>query len=174
MKKIMILGLLVLIITCTKEANEPKDALDLVPLDNEISGWTRSSALEIAENETQLFALIDGEGQIYVDHGFVKFVRQYYSGSLGEVQLRIIDMEDTTKAKALYDDTGDGSEIAWTDNHAGQEARYKLVTGPAISYYVLDFWDDKFYVYVYIGDGTQAGLDVAKLFGLNISAAINE
>jgi hypothetical protein len=42
------------------------------------------------------------------------------------------------------------------------------------SYYVLEFWNDRFYIYIEINDGTQAGLDIAKLFALNIDNAIED
>ena len=38
----------------------------------------------------------------------------------------------------------------------------------------VDFWDDKFYVWLTIGDATEPALDIAKLFALNVSAAIHE
>jgi len=55
-----------------------------------------------------------------------------------------------------------------TDNNAGSEARYKM---EGFSY-TLEFWSDRFYVYINIADNTQTGLDIAKLFALNISEAI--
>lgn len=180
MKKILIFALMFLFFACPKEETEiePKDIIDLVPRDNEISGWTRSSAMAIAENETQLYDIINGEGDVYVNNGFVKFVRQYFQGDISgspvDLQLRIADMADTINAKSIYDETATGSEIPWTDNNAGTEARYKLVAGQITSYYLLDFWEEEFYAWISINDETQAGLDIAKLFALNISDAISD
>lgn len=179
MKKFLIFALLLLFFACPKEetSTEAKDVVDLLPLDNEISGWTRSSATEIAENDAQLWDLIDGEGQVYIDHGFVKCVFQNYAGTISgpvELKLRIFDMGDTANAKDIYDELATGSEIPWTDNHAGVEARYELVTGIVINYYELEFWDDKFYTWIEIDDESQTVLDIAKLFALNISDAIRE
>jgi len=125
-KNYVILGLLVCLVMCTE--TEQKDAVDLVPGDNEISGWTRTGSVDIAENETQLLALINGEGQVFIDNGFVKFVRQRYQGTVSgnqrELELRIIDMNDAENAETVYDETGFGSETPWTeDGHAGTEAR---------------------------------------------------
>ncbi|HEC77626.1 MAG TPA: hypothetical protein ENI34_00605 [candidate division WOR-3 bacterium] len=179
MKKLLVFLILLLVVFCTKEETqiEPKDVVELVPLDNEISGWTRSSAMEIAENETQLYDIIDGAGQVYIDNNFVKFVRQFYEGDISgavTIELHIADMNDTVNAKNVYDDQATGNEIPWTNDNAGVEARYKLVTGIAVNYYELDFWDDKFYSWIYIGDDSDAALDVAKLFALNISEAIRD
>ncbi len=179
MKKLLIpLLIFLLSFACSKkedEQSEPKDVVDLIPLDNEISGWSKTSAMQIAENDAQLWDLINGEGQVYIDNGFVKCAFQTYTGDISgpvDLKLRIFDMGDTTNAETVYDEVGTGSEIPWTGDNAGREARYKLHQGIIVDYYTLDFWDDKFYTWMEIGDESQAALDVAKLFALNISAAI--
>jgi len=176
MKKIMLFVLFFLLIACTTE--EDLDVVDLVPLDGEISGWTRSSAMVVCDNETQLYNLIDGAGQVYIDNGFVRSAFQDFTGDVGstplvDLKLEVFDQGDTANAKAVYDEVAIGTEIEWTDDgHAGVEARYLLESGVITPYYILDFWDDRFYVKMQINDGTDAGLDVVKLFALNISQTI--
>lgn len=174
LKKIWLLSLFIIFaLNCSKkEEQTTKDVVDLVPLDNEISGWTRSSAMQIAENQTQLYSLIDGEAPDYINRGFVKCAFQSYldNQQVVELRLRIFDQNDTVNAKSVYDFKATGTETPWTDGNAGVEARYKI---EGFSY-TLDFWDDKFYVYINIADNTQSGLDVAKLFALNISSAIRD
>jgi hypothetical protein len=167
--------ILVAFLACPKK-NElpPKDVIDLLPADNEISGWARSSALQIAENATQLFSLIDGEGQPYVDDGFVKCAFQKYSGDISgapvELELRIFDMKDTTSARKVYNDVATGTEVPWTDQAPGVEARIDA----GLFSYRIDFWDDKFFTRVTINDNTDPGLNIAKLFCLNVSQAIRD
>jgi len=172
---------LLLAIFCTQEESAPpKDVVDLVPLDNEISGWNRTSAMQIAENEAQLWDLINGEGQVYIDNGFEKCAFQNYTGDVGstpsvELKLRIFDQGDTVNAKEVYDAVALGTETPWNETgHAGVEARYRLESGMVINYYVLEFWDEEFFVWIEIDDESQAALDVAKLFALNISSAIQD
>jgi hypothetical protein len=178
--KWIVITVVILFTFCAKTGDDGvilKDVIDLIPLDNEISGWTRSSPTQIAENEQQLCALINGAGQIYIDNGFAKCAFQDYQGTITgpvDLKLRIFDMADTTNAETIYDILANGSEIPWTDNHAGTAARYRLVTGVAINYYELDFWDDRFYAWIEIDDGSPAGLDIAKLFALNVSQAIQD
>lgn len=177
MKKLLIFGLALLFCFCAQE--DQKDVVDLVPTDNEISGWTRSSAMTVAEGETQLLALINGAGQVYIDNGFVKCAFQNYVGTVSgnplvDLKLQIFDQGNTTNAKNVYDEVAQGTETPWTEqNHAGMEARYELVT-TGFGYYVLEFWNDRFYTYIEINDGTQPGLDIAKLFALNIDTAIED
>ncbi|TET59720.1 MAG: hypothetical protein E3J47_08045 [Candidatus Stahlbacteria bacterium] len=180
MKKLLIFGLALLFCFCAQEdQTETKDVVDLVPTDNEISGWTRSSAMTVAEGETQLYALINGAGQVYIDNGFVKSAFQNYVGEVSgnpivELKLQIFDQGDTTNAKNVYDEVAQGTETPWIEqDHAGMEARYELVT-TGFGYYILEFWNDRFYTYIEINDGTQAGLDIAKLFALNIDTAIED
>ncbi len=167
---LVLVSLLAMFVFCTKEQEKTLDVVDLIPQDNEISGWTRSSAMQLAENETQLYSLIDGEADGYVTRGFVKCAFQSYLDAQGliELRLRIFDQGDSVNAKSVYDFKATGSETPWTDNNAGSEARYK-VEGFS---YTLEFWSERFYVYINIADNTQAGLDVAKLFALNVSEAI--
>jgi hypothetical protein len=133
--------------------------------------------MDIAENETQLEGFIDGEAQIYIDNGFVKFVRQIFQGDISgaskQLELRIFDMGDTTNAKNVYDDVGVGSETPWNDpDHAGVEAR---IDETLLFDYKIDFWDDNFYVWVTIYDEkTPAGLNLAKVFAINVSTAIRD
>jgi hypothetical protein len=179
-KKLFIAVIILAVCMCTQNEEtqiEPKDVIDLLPLDSEISGWTRSSATEIAENESQLWALIDGEGQVYIDNGFVKCAFQTYNGDISgpvDLRLRIWDMGTTAHAEAIYDELANGTEIPWTSNNAGTEARYELLTGIVVDYYELEFWEDDFFVWMQIDNDTQAALDVAQLFALNISAAISD
>lgn len=180
MKNILILGLLFLLFACPKEdeQSEPKDVVDLVPLNNEISGWARVGEMDVAENESQLYDLIDGEGVVYVENGFVKSAFQDYQGEVSGVsrnlELRIFDMGDTINASDVYHDPRieTGNETPWTDNHAGVEAR---IDETALFDYKIDFWEDRFYVWITIyEEKTPAGLNVAKLFALNVSGAIKE
>jgi hypothetical protein len=178
MRKLTLVVLLFLFAACpSDEEVEQKDAVDLAPADNEISGWTRSGSMDIAENDAQLFALINGEGQVFMDNDFVKYVSQRYQGDVSgnqrELEVRIVDMGDAESAEIVYDETGFGSETPWTeDGHAGTEAR---IEEGLISDYLIDFWEDRFYVRVTLYmEKTEAGLNITKLFAINISEAINE
>jgi len=164
-----------LCLTCTKPTNEPVDVVTLVPGDNEISGWTRNAALTVCETGTQLLALIDGEGQTYVDNGFAKSAFQAYTGTVGSnvvsLNLRVFDMTDTTHAAAVYAAVSTGVETPWTGDNAGTEAR---IDESLLFDYRIDLRDGKFYVSVDIADKSDAGLSIAKLFARNVSSAIRD
>jgi hypothetical protein len=181
MKKFLLIPILLfLFLTCTdEEGPQITDVVDLVPVDNEISGWVRDGDMDVAENETQLYDLINGEGVVYVDNGFVKSAFQDYqgevTGNLRSIRLRIFDMGDTTNARAVYHDSRieTGTETPWTETgHAGTEAR---IDETLLFDYRIDFWEDRFYVEIVIYDEkTPQGLNIAKLFALNVSQAIRQ
>ncbi len=151
-----------------------KDVVDLIPLDNDISGWTRTGPMQIAETGQQLYDMIDGEAQPYVDNGFVKCAFQKYSGTVGsnqvELEVRVFDMADTANARKVYEAVTTGSEVPWTKDNPGAAARIEQ----SLFSYKVDFWGDRFYVWVTIQDATDPGLAVAKFFAGNIWAAIKE
>jgi hypothetical protein len=175
MKRLLILMLAFPLLFCATERqnDEAIDVVDLPPADNEISGWTRDSDMQIAENETQLFDLIDGEGQIYVDNGFVKSAFQSFVGDISGTQvdldLRVFDMGNSTNSKNVYDAVGLGSETQWTNDNAGTEAR---INEGLLFAYEIDFWQNRFFVRVTIGQKSDTALDIAKLFAINVSDAI--
>jgi hypothetical protein len=155
------------------EPAEPKDVVSLVPGDNEISGWARSSAMQVAETPTQLEAIIDGEAVPYENNHFVKCAFQNYSGNISggpvELDLRIFDMGDTTNAKNVYAEVATGTEVPWTGDNPGVEAR----TDESFLFaYRVEFRDERFYFRADIMDKSTAAQDIARLFARNVSAAI--
>ena len=178
MNKLIIYLIPLLFLVCTDtEQSTGIDVVDLIPPDNEISGWTRDGNMDVAENETQLYALIDGEGQVHIDNGFVKSAFQDFQGDVigntRSLRLRTFDMGNETNAQALYHDSRieTGAETPWTESgHAGVEAR---IDETLLFDYRIDFWEDRFYVEIVIfEEKTPAGLNIAKLFAINVSETI--
>jgi hypothetical protein len=157
------------------EPAEPKDCVNLVPSDNEISGWAKTGSMQLAETPAQLEAIINGEAVPYVNNHFVKAVFQNYSGDVGgsqvELDLRIVDLGDTTNAKNLYAEIATGTEVPWTGDNPGVEAR----TDESFLFsYRVEFRDERFYYRADIMDKSTAAQDIAKLFARNVSAAIRD
>jgi len=174
-RKLALSCVALLCLACSGTTNQPVDVVTLVPGDNEISGWTRSSAMQVAETGTQLEAIIDGEAVPYEDNHFVKCAFQNYTGSVGgsqvELNLRIFDMGDTTNAKGVYAAVTTGTEVPWTSENPGVEAR----TDESFLFaYRVEFRDGRFYFRADIMDKSTAAQDIAKLFARNVSSAIRD
>ncbi len=175
MKRLMTFCIALLCLSCTGPTNRPVDVVTLVPGDNEISGWTRSSPMQVAETGTQLEAMIDGEAVPYEDNHFVKCAFQNFSGGIGgsavELALRIFDMGDTTNAKNVYAAVAAGTEVPWSGDNPGVEAR----TDESFLFaYRVEFRDGRFYFRADIMDKSTAAQDIAKLFARNVSSAIRD
>lgn len=142
-----------------------------LPGDNEISGWAWDGSYETATTTQELWAWIDGAGQVFIDHGFSSCARQIYKGSLSgsEVKIEYLYIYDQTtdsNAYGVYHDPGSGTGTPWTDDPAGTEAR---INDFAMDTYVIDFWQSKYFVTITIWDKSSEALDVIKLFCHNIS-----
>lgn len=141
------------------------------PDDDEISGWVKDGAAETATTTQELWDLIDGEGQVYIDYGFFSCGRQVYDGSVSgsPVEIRylyIYDQETDSNAALVYNDPRSGIGSPWTDNPAGTEAR---INDTGLDSYSIDFYQSKYFVKITIGMKADEALDVIKLFCHNIS-----
>lgn len=185
MKKLLSCFLLfaLCLVACRKDDEEgppptppptQKNAIDLLPRDNEISGWTKSEAVRIASTGDELTAIIDGEAVPYINNNFKDAVFQKYQGVIGSttvtLEVRIFDMRDTTNTRKVYKDVAAGGEQPWA-NHPGVEGR---INDSFLFDYMVEFWEAKFYTRIFIQEKSAAALDIAKTFGLNVSAAIKE
>jgi Family of unknown function (DUF6599) len=175
MRTSLLIALALLFVACqnTPDTPQPKDAIELIPADNEISGWTAAGPLQVCASAAELLALIDGEGQTYIDNGFVKSAFKSYSGTISgpvTLDLRVFDMGDTTHARMVYAAVASGQETPWTGDNPGNEAR---IESQMFSHKV-EFWDDKFFFWTSIADPTDPALEVARLFARNVGAAIRD
>ncbi len=185
MKKLMLISIIFALcfVACRKDDDDgpppppppaQKNAIDLLPKDNEISGWTKSEAVRIAGTPDELTAIIDGEAVPYINNNFKDAVFQKYQGVIGSntitLEVRIFDMRDTANTRKVYQDVAAGGEQPW-NNHPGVEGR---INDSFLFDYMVEFWEAKFYTRIFIQERSAAALDIAKTFGLNISAAIKE
>lgn len=85
---------------------------DLLPRDNEISGWPRkggAGASWRATSASELQATIDGGAEIFTNHGFVEAAMQSYTGTVNtqsgvDCDIQIYDQATTVQAAAVFED----------------------------------------------------------------------
>lgn len=178
MKGFLVLCFLCVLFGCGgNDSDETKSLLnpiDLIPRDNEISGWARLGTYDEANDYDSLYAVIDGGAQVFIDNGFVSAVFQQYKcvSSSSEcatalVSLRIYDQGSEENAQKVYDTVATGIGTPW--NGAGTEAR---IDESAIASYTIEFWRKNFYVQVIIDDKSDEALNIAKLFASHVSGKI--
>jgi len=172
---ILLILALILSISCSKSTSEP-EALsieDLLVKNNELAGWTYGGERWVARNSTELFAEINGAGDVNIRNGFQEGASQDYEGTINAatvmLKLTIFDQTTNANARTVYEDpdTGMGGAVPWVDG-AGEEARY-LSTSLSTT---LTFYRDKYYVLLNIGSGLDEALNVLKQFALNVDGKI--
>ena len=140
--------------------------VDLLPYDNDISGWESVGAYEEA-NDYDALDVIDDEAEVFIDNGFVSAAFQQYASGALMVHLRIYDQGTEANAQATYDRVGIGFGIPW--NGAGIEAR---IDETGLATYMVEFWQRNMFVQIIIEDKTDEALNVAKLFASHVSDRI--
>ena len=166
---LLFMFVLVVLSGCGEEEGNVKTILtpaDLLPDDNDISGWLTLGAYDEANDSDGLFDLINGGAEIFIDEGFVSAVFQIYVGDMGTVRLRIYDQGSETNALIVYERVALGFGIPW--DGAGTEARID----ESDLTYTVEFWQKNFYVKVTIEERTEEALNVAKLFASQVSIQI--
>ena len=163
-----------LFISCgEKSTNGPDtsvEAADLLPRDGDIQGWKRSGPIETAFNYDELYEYIDGEGVLYIDHGFEAYAGQRYSGPEGmEVEVEIYDQGSAENARTLYEDPKMVPSPSRAVEDLGTRAR---VDESGLFHYRVEFIQDRFFVGITIQDKTDDGLNTAMLFALHIAEDI--
>ena len=77
---------------------------DMVPKDNEISGWLRDGEMIYCEDLVCLASLIDGAAPYYIESGAAKIIFQDFENSSENIRasLEIYQTKNRSQAQALY------------------------------------------------------------------------
>ena len=146
---------------------------DLLPDDDAISGWESIGVYDEANDYDELYDLINGGAEVYIDNGFVSAAFQIYIDCVGgvcedaAVHVRIYDQGSEANAAAVYDRVATGIGMPW--HEAGMEAR---IDESALAVYTVEFWQRNMYVQVLIEEKSDAALNIAKLFASHVSREI--
>lgn len=168
----IILGL----VHCSKKnATNPTVATveDLILKDNEISGWVKAGNGWIANNESELFAKIDGGAEKYTKNGFVEGAGQDYQGKIlnsqTTVTLRIFDQGTLTNSKKVFDEIVAG--LSGAENWQGSS----FIDAKVVRYsdsQIIVCWKSKYYVDLSIESNLNEALDLLKTFATNVGSKI--
>lgn len=117
----------------------------LLPSAQEIAPWRQADSLRIVAGD-QLFELIDGGADVYLEYGFKQAISvRYKDDNEHSVSLEIYEMNDTAAAFGIY---SFNSSMSGKPVNAGNE-------GKAYDDY-LQFWKDRYFI-------SLAGSDTALL-----------
>jgi hypothetical protein len=94
----------VLSLTCrpTDASGAAADPADLLPLDNDISGFLKKGNTAIMTDQQTILNAIDGAAQVYIDFNFREGVQQFYSNGSVDIDVQIFLQGDPQDALNLY------------------------------------------------------------------------
>jgi len=172
---LLFLFLLAFTAGCSKTTTSPETLTieDLLVKNNELAGWVYGDTRWVARNDTELFDIIDGAGDINIQNGFQEAAYQNYNGNINEeskvLDILIFDQTTSQNAQTVYDapETDFGDATPWADG-AGEEAHYKTAGWNTR----MSFHRGKYYVLLTITSNTEEGLNVMKQFALNVDGKI--
>jgi len=185
--RVLLIGMVILLgvvlIGCEGEKQEEDNGgtavqpADLLPADNEISGWTKGTGTgdyQEAYDQGSLYDIIDGGAEVYIANGFQSGVQQLYRGTIAAQQttlyLFITDQGDSTNCANLLQDPNinppGGAEV----DSLGDEA----LIDRGLFYNVIYFREDRFFAKITIdktGD-PEASENIGLAFAHNIDSNI--
>jgi hypothetical protein len=100
----MCVALVVLPQACrfTNPAGATADPADLLPLDNDISGFLKKGSTSVLTDQQTIFNAIDGEAQRYIDYGFMEGVNQLFSNGGVDIDVQIFNQGNESNARDLF------------------------------------------------------------------------
>ena len=122
-------------------ASHAFDLPDLLPVDDEVAGWSRDGDYQYPQDADSLRGVINGAADLFLRHDFRGAVFQNYIDSAQTgLSLQIFDQTYPEQAEAIYDSTSLGGETPLQD--PGEEARELEL----LFTYQIEFWRSCYYV----------------------------
>jgi hypothetical protein len=152
------LGLVLLLLVSQLPAQDLKG---LLPADNEIAGWKMADQPAIYEGDN-LFELIDGGADLYLEYGFARVISAHYSDPmLTSLQAEIYEMKNPESAYGIFGITRLGSDWLY---HPGNLA--------ALEDSYISLWKGRYFVTISYTSGSNYRQDVLTEFATVIAAKI--
>jgi len=134
MKVLFSIFLIVIMISGTQNL-AGQDIEKLMPSLSELDGWKFTSVPQVYRGD-DLFSLIDGGADLYLEYGFTQVVSaQYADPSSNNIQVEIYEMIDVPSAYGIFSLTQQASE--WSDQFGNLSS---------VNHDYISFWKNKYYV----------------------------
>lgn len=151
---------------------------DLMPRENEISGWARSSGGDgswRATNPSELQDAINGGSEIYTNHGFVEAAMQSFSGTVNTesgvvCEVQVYDQSSEADANAVFDDPNNVFASPITPSNPPSS---KAQIRKDIFSWTMKFVKDKYYVLISIITSEDKGQEVLEVFANNVAGKMS-
>jgi hypothetical protein len=112
-----------------------QDVVMLLPSSSEMTGWAINSEPDVYIGDN-LYELIDGGADIYLEYGFIQVVSAHYTDpSLNNIQVEIYEMTDAPSAYGIFSITQQTAD--WSKQYGNLSA---------VKEDYISFWKSKYYV----------------------------
>jgi hypothetical protein len=150
---------------------------DLMPRENEISGWARIGGGEgqwKATNASELQNQIDGGSELFTNNGFVEAAMQSFTGTVNSqsgvtCEIQVYDQGSETNANTVFDDPNNVFAGPLTPSNppsAKAQIRKDLFS------WTIKFTKSHYYVLISILTSEDKGQDVLEVFANNVAGKI--
>lgn len=167
---ILIVSLSLLPITCRKslDPGAGSDPADLLPMDNDISGFKRKGSPAIMTDYQSIMDAINGAGEKYIDFGFVEGVQQFYSNGAIDVDIQICNQGTQANAEGLFQEFYPPSPEMINENEPTVVIDHSILLG-----YMLIYTRKNIFLRISTTEKTDFALNMAKQFYWNIDRKIS-
>jgi Family of unknown function (DUF6599) len=150
---------------------------DLLPRENEISGWARNSGSDgswKATNASELQDQINGGSEIFTNHGFIEAAMQNLTGTVNTqsgviCEIQVYDQGSDSDAIAVFDDPNNVYASPLTPSNppsAKAQIRKDLFS------WTMKFVKGHYYVLINILTSEDKGQEVLEVFANNVAGKI--
>lgn len=132
---VLVVFLLGLLLNCSDSNSDKADIAYLLPVDNEANNWRLNRASQKAIGG-DLFTLINGGADIYIEYGFKEALFQEYKNDTDKsIIIEIYKMESSESAFGIY-----------TFKTSGAGKKYHIGNEASLESYYMNFWKGDFLV----------------------------
>ncbi len=150
---------------------------DMMPRENEISGWARIGGGDgnwKATSASELQDEINGGSEIFTNHGFVEAAMQSYSGTVNtqsgvNCEIQIYDQGTAENAGLVFDDPNNIFANAFIPSNPPSP---KAQIRKDMFSWTMKFTKSHYYVLISIQSSEDKGQDVLMVFANNVAGKI--
>ncbi|MBD3422431.1 MAG: hypothetical protein GF398_20140 [Chitinivibrionales bacterium] len=175
MKQIITTTLLsiTVLITCRFSQNPGAgaDPTDLLPVNNDISGFERTGSAAIMTDKQTIYNAIDGAAEKYIDYGFIEGAQQNFSNGRIDVDVQVFNHGTPQNARAVFADDDIYPSTPSIIN-AGDPHVVLDLTNP-FAYSIL-YQRNNIFLRINSSEKSDFALNMVKQFYLNIDTKIEQ
>jgi hypothetical protein len=149
-------------------AGAGSDPADLLPLDNDISGFLRKGNAAVMTDEGSIYAAIDGNAKKYIDYGFIDGVIQKFSNGSLDIEVWIFNQGSSANAQDVYRFFYPPSPEVLSSGALQVVVDYSLPVS-----YSLFYQYHHVFMQINTTEKSDFALNMAKQFYMNIHAKIS-